>query len=646
MLARCLLCFATLLFCCQPLSAQFSPDSSSEEWIAVYFNQPADHSVALGGNTINDDHDLIGTLEEMIDRATTSVDLAIYDLEHPRIGRALSRAAKRGVRVRLVTDNYNRTDSRSLDQVMWAILAKANILSIDDDGDIYLPDGSIEDHDLTNDGAQMHHKFAVIDAITADPNDDYVWTGSTNMTYTGAYNTNNTVVIKDNEVAAAYLAEFEQMWGGSGDRPDPARARFHKDKRETGEHLFHVGGIRVEIYFAPVARDDSKPSISDRLVRLIREEAQNDINFQAFAITPSIPMSRAMWDLSAEGSVELNGVIDRSFYYRYKKSGAIWASPEAKVANRRIVPSNEIRKLHHKILILDAYHPDPADQAVVVTGSYNFSKSAEQSNDENLLIIHSDRIANLYFQDFMGVMNRAVGKRAVPQPKIYTDRTYDPYRIIDGRSFQVAIVPGFGFPVGFLGVRVPTLFAGNDSSQYFADDASFFVTNLLNERTVKLFGPGGEPVAANDGVLAYVTILDGDRRISLNRQLLINGYGTYSDYYAQHPDSVKAFRRYEAIARRERRGMWKQPDKIGRRFPRSQMLDDETAPVIVSFPIDLNTASVEMLQMLPGIGPAYAKRIIQYREVNGSFSNTEELLNIKGIGPKTLEKLRPMIVLE
>lgn len=59
--------------------------------------------------------------------------------------------------------------------------------------------------------------------------------------------------------------------------------------------------------------------------------------------------------------------------------------------------------------------------------------------------------------------------------------------------------------------------------------------------------------------------------------------------------------------------------------------------------INLNLASVEQLDTLPGIGPAYAERIIAYREEHGGFSNIEELQDIVGIGPKTYEKLKDMV---
>ncbi len=56
--------------------------------------------------------------------------------------------------------------------------------------------------------------------------------------------------------------------------------------------------------------------------------------------------------------------------------------------------------------------------------------------------------------------------------------------------------------------------------------------------------------------------------------------------------------------------------------------------------INLNTAGVEELTSLPGIGPSYTKRIVEYREKNGPFKRVDDILNVRGIGEKTLEKIR------
>jgi len=59
--------------------------------------------------------------------------------------------------------------------------------------------------------------------------------------------------------------------------------------------------------------------------------------------------------------------------------------------------------------------------------------------------------------------------------------------------------------------------------------------------------------------------------------------------------------------------------------------------------VNINKATMEELIALPYIGEVKAKAIIEYRNTNGPFKSVEELLNIKGIGAKTLEKLRPFI---
>ncbi|HVO11046.1 MAG TPA: helix-hairpin-helix domain-containing protein [Vicinamibacteria bacterium] len=59
--------------------------------------------------------------------------------------------------------------------------------------------------------------------------------------------------------------------------------------------------------------------------------------------------------------------------------------------------------------------------------------------------------------------------------------------------------------------------------------------------------------------------------------------------------------------------------------------------------VNLNTATVEQLTTLPGVGPKLAARIVEYRQKSGSFRNPQELINVRGIGEKSYAKLEPWL---
>ncbi len=72
----------------------------------------------------------------------------------------------------------------------------------------------------------------------------------------------------------------------------------------------------------------------------------------------------------------------------------------------------------------------------------------------------------------------------------------------------------------------------------------------------------------------------------------------------------------------------------------------EAAEVEAGGVVNINTADQAALETLPGIGPALAERIINYREENGNFESIEALKNVSGIGPATLSEIRNQITVE
>lgn len=71
---------------------------------------------------------------------------------------------------------------------------------------------------------------------------------------------------------------------------------------------------------------------------------------------------------------------------------------------------------------------------------------------------------------------------------------------------------------------------------------------------------------------------------------------------------------------------------------------DQSQPAVAQKAIvNLNSATLDQLETLPGVGPKVAERIVEFRQKNGGFKKIEDLMNVKGIGEKSFLKLKPLV---
>ena len=288
-------------------------------------------------------------LADAIDAAQYSVDVAIYHLDLWSIRDALIRAHRRGVRVRVVieSDYYDEAEIGELEVAGIEVV------------------GDLREH-------LMHHKFVVLDGLE-------VWTGSMNFTVRGAYiNNNNLLAVRSTDLAHWYTGEFEDMFledrFGALSLPDPSRDPIALDDGEWS------------VLFSP----DNQ--VAEELIALIKD-AETTIDFLAFSFT-SDEIAAAMLAKSDAG-VRLRGVIEND------QATAVGGQYEKLLAGGADVRlDGNPGTMHHKVILVDG--------EIVICGSYNFTRSAEERNDENILIINDAALASEFLIEFEQIYADAV----------------------------------------------------------------------------------------------------------------------------------------------------------------------------------------------------------------------------------------------
>ena len=312
-------------------------------WFELYFTDPADPFSSQGTGGVD------GPLVEAIDAARLSIDVAAYSISLNSVRYALIRAHERGVTVRVVMEssNMDRSDPQAL------IAAGIPIVG---------------------DGRQglMHDKFMVIDKSE-------VWLGSMNYTDSGTYDDNNNMIrIKSTKIAEDYSLEFKEMFEDDSFGPDV--------KPQTPNPTVTIDGTRVDIYFSP---DDGVLNA----LGLLLTNAEESIYFLAFSFTAN--ELGAVVRQKKEAGLDVKGVMDEE---QIMSNAGTEFDPFQQKGVDVLIDGNP-GQMHHKLFIVD--------EKIVAFGSYNFSRSAEESNDENLIIIYNPEIAKQFMLEFARVRSHA-----------------------------------------------------------------------------------------------------------------------------------------------------------------------------------------------------------------------------------------------
>lgn len=328
--------------------------SISAQDIRVYFNQSVDHNASLFTDAQTSAH-LDDTLCKYIDLANYTLDIAVWDNGNDHIVDCINSAYERGVQVRYITSsNASNSALSGLNSGIPVLERNAGVTS-----------------------NVMHNKFVIIDQT-------WLLTGSMNFNDGAIFNDyNNLVLIYNPAMCGNYTTEFQEMWGSTGPMYNTATSKFGPDKTDNTLHSLSVGGVTVESYFSPTDQTTS------HIIEAI-DAADYTLDIALFTFINN-DLSDAVIAAHDRG-VLVRCIIENSGYIGSEYNNLLSAGIEV------FSHAGEPYDFHHKYCIIDAKHTD--SDPVVVTGSHNWTNSAEDEYDENTLIIHDPLIAWQYTEEF------------------------------------------------------------------------------------------------------------------------------------------------------------------------------------------------------------------------------------------------------
>lgn len=335
--------------------------------IKCYFNHPVNTSVSSGVNA-NYNNAFKDTLIGYINRSKYTLDFCVYNYSYysgdglNAIATAVNNAYSRGVVIRWI---YNGSSSNS-----GLALLNTNIKTLAS------PTGS---------GYGIcHNKFVVIDANSANAADAFVWTGSFNFSQQqNDADYNNVIIFQDKPFAQTFLSQFNQMWGGVGSTPNLILSKFGTYKTPNASSNFTINGTPVQVYFSPT--DNATSQLQNAI-----STANYELFFGIYTFTDN-NVATAIKNKILSG-VMSKGIED-SFSQSYTPYNTL--SPTMNT-NLKVYTGSAI--YHNKMLLVDPLHP--SSDPIICTGSYNWSSSGTNSNDENMVVVHDAIVSNQYYQSF------------------------------------------------------------------------------------------------------------------------------------------------------------------------------------------------------------------------------------------------------
>ena len=217
----------------------------------------------------------------------------------------------------------------------------------------------------------MHDKFVVLDG-------NAVWTGSWNATANDTFrNDNNMLRLADARIADNYRRKFDLLFAGHGGPGHRAPLRFP---------LVGVADYRIATAFAPDG------DVSGQIVNTLRQ-AHSSIDLLAYTFT-SEPIADALVAARSRG-VWVRGVVEQR---NARVAGS--AVPKLKCADVDVREDGNCGLMHDKVFVVDG--------RTVVTGSFNWTRQAQEANDENVVFVDNPWLAQRYTDEFARIYAQAV----------------------------------------------------------------------------------------------------------------------------------------------------------------------------------------------------------------------------------------------